>query len=281
MMHRVLAVFDFTAAPEIHMPGVGGSAGMLISPAGILGFWKVAPRIMMGMLTPGPMGQSHDAGPIRVHVLVVPEPTGTVSISLSAACTALSSLKPLFTSHTVQAKIDGSYLPICAEIVPYMITAGCLSTMVCGSPCDTPNTLPIIPTQISAWVGMTWGDLVGGIINGLADMAFSAVTSYAGDAMKIGERPWSILTKSQMGSRILGHGMPWALKVGASSPVGLSTGPNNLGALAQQAIDGDGVTSDAPISLTFLGVGGQISQHSSSHGETACVSNTQFVAPWR
>jgi hypothetical protein len=281
MMHRVLAVFDFTAAVEIHAPGFGGSAGLLISPGGALGFWKVPPQIMMGMLTPSPMGQSHDAGPLRVHVMVVPEPTTALSIALSAATTLLSSLKPLFTSHTVQAKVDSSYLPVCAEIIPYMMSLGSYSTMVCGSPCDLPNTMPIIPTQVSVWVGMTWGDLVGGIINGLADMAFSAVTSYAGDALKCGKGAWSTLSKTQIGSRILGHGMPWALKTGASSPIGLSTGPNNLGALAQQAIDGDGVTSDAPIALTFLGVGGQINQHSSSNGETASVSNTQFVAPWR
>ena len=50
--------------------------------------------------------------------------------------------------------------------------------------------------------------------------------------------------------------------------------------LGKQAIDGDNVASDAPISMTVLGFGAEVPQ-SSSQSETSGISDIRGAYPWR
>ena len=272
MMHRVLADWDVVISVEYHIPGLGGSLGPLLSLLGGLS-WKTDDGVHMGFLGVKPMGQGHDGGMGRPHILVIVpvDPSGgAASVALSLLCTALSSIKPQFTSHTVQVNAGGM-LPVCAEVIPFI---GCLSTTACGAPVDLPNTAPIVPTQISVWTGLSWGDIIGGIVNIACDMAWSAITWGIGNKIKIGaDFIENGLTKSQLLKRILGNNVVGlvlkALGItGSIGDINFATGPTNIGALAQQAIDGDNVTSDAPINVGIFGFGASWSQSSGNTGRS-------------
>ncbi len=263
MSFRALAVYDGVIEPDMHIPAVGGSASLLIAAGGALGFWKVNPRILIGLLHTSPVGQGHDAGPLRGHVLVVVPDPGGISAGYSALATALSSCKPHFTAHKVQIKVDGSMLPICCEVIPIV---GLLSTLQCGSPVSTPGVIPIIPSHLSVYVGMTLGDIVGGIVNVVVDMAWSAVTNGVGELLD---------SSSKLAAKVAGNVLPWAMTGG--SVFNLGTGPNNLGAVFQQAIDNDNVASDAEISFKIFGVGAEVKQQSGHDIPTG--SDIHFASP--
>lgn len=242
---------------ELHAPAFGVSLGVPFMCWGvcnrwgeILGFWKTNSNIAIGSLEDMPLGQGHDGGPGRVHVLSDP--------MSSAAATALSSVKPHFTSHTVQFNVGASDLPICCHMIPWVPT-DLGSLLMCGGP-DTANLFPVIPTHLSLWVGMTWGDFFGGLLNIYADIFWSLVT------LGIGKR---LDTLGRAGKRI-SAGLPVAQKIAGG--FSLASGPSNLGVWLQNLIDGDGVTSDADTAAaTLFGFG---IRHSVRTGDT------EFATPW-
>ena len=257
-MHRAYGHKDalLVHPVEIHTPFFGVSLGIPFICWGvcnrwgeILGFWKTNSNIAIGVLEDMPLGQGHDGGPGRVHVLIEP-------IS-SAAATASSTVKPHFTSHTVQFKVGASSLPICCHMIPWVPTdVG--SLLLCGSP-DTINMYPVIPTHLSLWVGMTWGDFFGGLLNAWVDIWWSIVMGVTG------------ATLSRMGRT--------AVKIAGVLPVvqklmgmcDFPTGPSNFGVVLQNLIDGDDVTSSADTAAyTWFGFGVKYSIR----------NGLDFATPW-
>ena len=84
-----------------------------------------------------------------------------MSIVESLLDTAKSSIKPHFTAHKTLVKVGQDSLPITVELIPYGVSFA--SVTLCGTP-DSPNIMPLIPTQFSVWAGMTWGDILGGLL---------------------------------------------------------------------------------------------------------------------
>ena len=272
-MHRVMGSFDcLPVAAEVHWTAVGLSFGtptnLMINALGLFGFWKMNWNIHMGMIHTRPMALGHDAGPPRLHVLLqLPDPTFALSAAASAMATALAGIKLPFTAHKVQISVGGQNLPICCQPIPW--TPGFFAAQVCGNP-DLPNGVyPIIPSHLSVYAGLTCGDIVGGIVNLAMDMVWSAAMGKVGDV--IGDA-------SKLADRIVGGTLR------GLGGAGLGMGPSNLGGAAQQWIDEDGVTSDAPIGFNILpGVGARIPQPdgtpSFSEVEFAHPGN-QASAPW-
>ena len=118
-MHRLMGSFDcLPIAAEVHLPAVGISTGspvnLMINALGLLGFWKMNWNIHMGMIHTRPMGQGHDAGPPRAHILVVstdPAPPAA-SIAASILATATAGIKLPFTAHKVQISVGELELPV-------------------------------------------------------------------------------------------------------------------------------------------------------------------------
>jgi len=290
-MHRVFGHYDIIPFhnPELHIPCVGASCWSVLgwglcNFGGKLGYWKRNPKVLMGSVQTNPMGQGHDGGPLRVHVLVCtgadPATIAVASIAASAIATGTSGVKPRFTAHKVQLKVGDAFLPVCCQSIPY--TPGTLSIMMCGGP-DLPNVAPVVPTHLSVYAGLTLGDVAGGIIDCIADMYWSGVMAVIGE----------VLDGGKLAAQVIGSLMgPVFNRAGA---FGVNTGPSNVGTLAQRAIDDDGVSSDARPSITVLGLGiaegadggaafatpfGPIQSSSGDDGSSVSIGESPLAEPW-
>jgi hypothetical protein len=258
-MHRVLGTWDFCISVEVHvdtpptpMSALGGSAWTLEW----LDAWsKKAPKVEMGSLGVNPLGMGHDCGPGRLHVLVtIAPPAPWTSIGASALATAMASCKPQFNAHKTQAGVPADpagtdALPVTAEPIPFV---GIVIGTVCGSPVNTPASLPLplIPTQLSVFTGMTWGDIVAGIVNIAVDMALSFALGKLGGA--IGKK-----FEGEILEQIIPIILPGLSVLGKILHINLDVSIDNPGRVVQEWVDGDGVTSDARTGGRVVGFGGQ------------------------
>ncbi len=272
MLHRVLATYDVCISAEVHLDGampplsaVGGSASTLQW----LDAWsKKAPKVEMGSLAVNPLGMGHDTGIGRPHVLVSLPPTPQMSIAASLKATATSSCKPMFNAHKTQAGCglpDGKEcLPLTAEPMPFV---GILIGTVCGGPVNTPASqpVPLIPTQLSVYTGMTWGDIVAGFINVAVDMAVSFGIGALGGALGGGK----------VAQQVISVIVPVVGAIGKAADINLDVSIDNPGRVVQEAMDGDGVGSDAQPQIRVFGFG--IQGTGSPGGRTTGVAP---VAPW-
>lgn len=270
MIHRVLATYDVCISVEIHvmepltpLDAVGGS----VSTLQWLDAWsKKAPTVLMGSLQVNPLGMGHDTGITRPHILVtVKPPNPWTSIAASAKATLTSSCKPMFSAHKTQAGVQGSSLPVTAEPTPFV---GIFIGTVCGGPVNTPASLPVplIPTQLSVYTGMTIGDIIGGVVNIVVDVAVTFLLGLAGKGLSKG---------NPVAEQVIGIAIPVVAAVGKGLGINLDTGIDNPGRIAQEAIDGDGVGSDAQSGIRVLGFG--VEGTSQGGGRT---SGARAVGPW-
>lgn len=275
MMHRVLAATDFYAALEFHGPAppcAGGSASILHhNPLTA----KCCYTVQMGLISTNPLGMGHDAGFGRPHIMYCPpDPTGAISAAECLAATLTSSCKPMFNSHAVQIGVSGSSLPVTCETLPYYVSY--LSNMNCGSPCNTPEVIPLVPTQLTVLVGMTLGDFVAGFVNSAVDALVSfgmgKLGSTVGDrlAKRFGSRAIKWVAKNIVGLFTTAAGA-----VGSITGTNFSTGIDNPGRILQELIDRDNVGSDAVSGVRFLGFGVE-----ATTGERGVQDGAQFVHPF-
>lgn|GEM_PF-4923922 len=272
MLHRVLATYDVCISVEVHMDGampplsaVGGS----VSTLQWLDAWsKKAPKVMMGSLQVNPLGMGHDTGITRPHILVSIPPTPWMSVAASAKATLTSSCKPMFNAHKTQAgcglPAGGESLPVTAEPTPFV---GVLIGTVCGGPVNTPASLPapLIPTQLSVYTGMTWGDIIAGVINIVVDMAVSFGIGALGGALGGGK----------VAQQVISVIVPVVGAVGKGVGLNLDVSIDNPGRIVQEAVDGDGIGSDAQPQIRVFGFG--VQGTGSKGGRT---TGAQPVGPW-
>lgn len=254
MLHRVLATYDVCISAEIHMDSaipplsaVGGS----VSTLQWLDAWsKKAPKVLMGSIQVSPLGMGHDTGITRPHILVSIPPTPWMSVAASAKATLTSSCKPMFNAHKTQAgcglPAGGESLPVTAEPTPFV---GVLIGTVCGGPVNTPASLPVplIPTQLSVYTGMTWGDIIAGVINIVVDMAVSFGIGALGGALGGGA----------VAQQIISVVVPVVGAVGKAAGINLDVSIDNPGRIVQEAVDNDGVGSAANPQIRVFGFGVQ------------------------
>jgi hypothetical protein len=115
---------------------------------------------------------------------------------------------------------------------------------------------------------MTLGDIIGGVVNIVVDIAVSFGLSKLGDA--VGGK-----VASEIGKQAISVALPALAAVGKVVGINLDTSIDNPGQPVQQWIDGDGVGSDARPGVRVVGFGGQGT--GSKGGPT---SGATPVAPW-
>jgi len=272
VLHRVIATYDVCISLEVHMDtaipalsAVGGS----VSTLQWLDAWsKKAPKVMMGSLSVSPLGMGHDTGITRPHILVSIPPTPWMSIAASAKATFTSACKPMFNAHKTQAgcglPAGSERLPVTAEPTPFV---GILIGTVCGGPINTPASypVPLIPTQYSVFTGMTWGDIIAGVINIAVDMAVSFGVGALGGALGGGK----------VAQQIISVIVPVVGAVGKGVGLNLDVSVDNPGRIVQEAVDGDGVGSDAQPGIRVFGFGVQ-----GTGAKGGRTTGARPVGPW-
>lgn len=260
MMWRVLAAMDFVTTPELHWgvsaPAVGVSLGFHFA----IGAWswKFDRRCLLGPIpTNSPPVLGHDAGILRPHILVdpspIPPPPACSAIS-SALATACSALKPTFSSSR-DLRNGGGALPVSTEMVPYV------GIFLSGNvPCGFAGPhygIPLIPTQLTDWSGLTVGDIVGGMAYMMTEWAFQAAieaTAIFGGRFNKLAIGGSVLFKTIIGEMInntvaftFAYGIP-----GFNAIFGTEAGvdPSRVATPVQQAVDSllsdNGMNPNAP-----------------------------------
>lgn len=301
MTHRVLGHWDLIPIHPIEVHGTCGgiSTGAPLNMAlcnvggALLGTYKKNDTIKIGLLGVNPMGLGHDAGPFRTHALVCVDLPK--SIPESILDTLKSSVKPQFSVHKFVIGVSGSELPVCVEAVPCL---GNLSAAFCGAP-SLPNITPIVPTHLSLYSGMTWGDVAGGTVNLIVEFFWSYVedatwSEFVGGigrllsrgalrgvnmGLRAASNPAVIGALRRLGINIgsvvgseLVQGLPGLLnRIGTGSGT-FSVGPSNLGVLVQQGADEDGVEHDADPGFSAVLIGVEHDQDSDSTRMTGLAS---------
>lgn len=286
MLHRVLGHWDYLMVQvEFHYAGdgvfcPGASSGIpfvatLCNPGGhIAGSFKINSNIRIGMISTHPVGLGHDGGPLRSHALVCTDVTinPVTSIVETITNTAKSAVKPKFSSHKLHLEVGGSNLPACLELLPLSIS----SVSFCGNP-DSINAAPFVPTHLSVFSSMSWGDIVGGLVDFLVDQVWSIVSEltiskifggFGGLIRKVLSRyaPELAKTSTDLAARGLGDligsfpGMSNRVGGGrlgdflsdlSDGDVNWGFGPSNIGVLVQRGIDQDSVEHDADAKIAF------------------------------
>ena len=296
-MHRALGSCDFCQAGEIHLDFAGaGAAGGSASTLKWLPQWsKDAGTVEIGALSVHPLGLGHDTGPTRPHVLVtVPIPEPASSVAQSAAATALSSCKPVMGAHKTLAGCGDppQAVPLSVEAMPYGINL--LSVVVCGSPVNTPQTQPMVPSHFSVWLGVTWGDVIGGFVNAQVECAMGLANAALGGGLgkahaKLGKALGGKFPRlaafagtkagkvtGKVTEFLTGNSPTLLADVGSLTGVNLNTGLDNPGRILQEAFDADGAGSEASTSVRALGfgVGGE------GDGEGGAQDGVALEGPW-
>lgn len=266
-MQRLLATSDLLMAVEIHVDGPTAAMGSSWQELEWLSAWsKRDPDVEMGSRAVNPLGLGHDCGPGRLHVLVAPTPAAAVAASVAA--TALSSCKPMFSAHLVQAGVGpGECLPVTTEAFPFGCTDLCVT--VCGAPVNLPQPLfvPMTQSHHDVWTSLTFGDIVGGFVNMGVDVGLSFLFGKLGGAMG------KDIT-SKIGQFVASSSLPIAAVVGKVIGVDLDTGVDNPGPVVQRWIDKDGVDSSAQPAVKVLGPAQE--SGSATTGATSGLPNS----PW-
>lgn len=174
MMWRVLASLDFITVMEVHfgvapfVPAIGVSTGTHFAVGAYA--WKFDFQCLLGPIpinVPPTLG--HDAGVLRPHILIDPSPvpppplppaTPINSAITSLSATLCSALKPTFSaSRDLRAG-----KPVSTEVLPFGAGIILSGNVPCGI--GGPHTgIPMIPTQLTDWTGLTFGDIIGGLVN--------------------------------------------------------------------------------------------------------------------
>lgn len=244
MMWRVLAAMDFVTTPELHWgvtaPAVGVSLGFHFA-VGVWG-WKFDRQCLLGPIpanTPPVLG--HDAGILRPHILIdpspIPPPPACSAIS-SALATVCSALKPCFSASR-DIRNGGGPLPVCTEMLPYGAGIILSGNVPCGF-AGPHRGIPLIPTQLQDWSGLTMGDIVGGMANMMAEWLFQAALESTAIGLGKINKLGGTLGKT-VGGEILNNtfAFMFAYVVPFNTPDSMNNlGYNHITRPIQEAVDG-------------------------------------------
>lgn len=121
------------------------------------------------------VGKGNDSGMIVPHIAIAPHP-GNILIPLIIA---FGSSKPMFCASTVQigdmAGGNAQSGPVAADPIPYNFIS---INQACNDPCNYPSDIVISPNTVC--VGLTLGDIIGGLIRTAIDTAVSFIANALG-----------------------------------------------------------------------------------------------------
>ena len=241
--HWPCANTDLVPAFEYHLTSCAGTS---LSPWRWLdeGAHKIAPMIMMQGFANYPLGLGHNVGRGRIHVLICME-GAVMSAAQSLLATISSSCKPVFSSHKTQVNAGGAR-PMSTYVIPGH--AG-YSGSCCGGPVSITLSHPNNVTSIL--VGMTLGDIIGGVVNFVVEALVNTALALIGVAAGMEGGPAASFAVTVVLS---------VLGAAGFTVFGMS----NIGVFAQMLIDQDGITHDAGPEITILGMS-QVYNASDNH----------------
>jgi len=118
----------------------------------------------------GPFGfqfiqQGNDSGFVVPHI-AIPPPSVLVPVVI-----AFGGSKPMFAASTV--KMQGT--PVAAGVIPFNFVS---INQACNDPCNYPCDMVISPNTVL--VGLTLGDMIGGLLSVVMDCGISAIANKIG-----------------------------------------------------------------------------------------------------
>jgi hypothetical protein len=126
-------------------------------------------KTVMGPFGIPPVGANSDSGFMVPHVCIPP------NNALTPVIIGFGGSKVMFSASTVQIDVDGGGKPFGACCFPFVPLS---LNQACNDPCNYPGDVVIAPTNVM--VGMTLGDIIGGIVNIAVDCAISFVANKIG-----------------------------------------------------------------------------------------------------
>jgi hypothetical protein len=121
------------------------------------------------------IGKDNDSGLIIPHISI-PPPNVLVPIVI-----AFGGSKVMFGASTVKINVDGAGIPMGACVFPVVPLS---LNQACNQPLNLPSDYVIAPNTVM--VGLTLGDIVGGVVNIVLDMGLSFLLSKLGDKFSSG-----------------------------------------------------------------------------------------------
>jgi len=108
------------------------------------------------------IGKDNDSGLIIPHISI-PPPNALVPIVI-----AFGGSKVMFGASTVKVDVDGAGIPMGACLLPFVPLS---KNQACNQPLNLPTDNVIAPNTV--FVGLTLGDVIGGVVNIIIDMGVS------------------------------------------------------------------------------------------------------------
>lgn len=254
MMWRVLAAYDFVTITEIHFgvlfptPSFGVSTG----PHMALGAWawKFDRRCLLGPIPlNSPPCLGHDAGVGRPHILVdpslIPPPPAPPAVPAnsaitSALATACSAMKPTFSSSRDLRNGGPGPLPVSTETLPFGAGIVLSGNVPCGI--GPPHMgIPMVPTQLQDWSGLTLGDLIGGFVNMQVERFWQGVLETVGGFIPGGEvvaKAFTSVLAKTIAEAVVGSVLSLVVGYGPAAGVNFWPTGENVGRSVRNMIDG-------------------------------------------
>lgn len=118
------------------------------------------------------LGKDNDSGLIVPHISI-PPPNALVPIVI-----AFGGSKVMFGASTVKIDVDGAGVPAGACLLPFVPLS---RNQACNQPLNLPTDNVIAPNTVM--VGLTLGDIIGGVVNIVIDMGISFALGKLGNPL--------------------------------------------------------------------------------------------------
>jgi hypothetical protein len=113
------------------------------------------------------IGKGNDSGLIVPHISI---PPNNILLPITIA---FGISKPMFSASKVHIDVDGAGLPLTACCNPWVPLS---LNQACNDPCNYPSDIVIAPNSVV--VGLTLGDIIGGLVHIAIDSAISAILNW-------------------------------------------------------------------------------------------------------
>ena len=118
------------------------------------------------------IGKDNDSGMVLPHISI-PPPNALVPIVI-----AFGGSKVMFGASTVKVDVDGAGVPMGACLLPYVPLS---RNQACNQLMNLPSDNVIAPNTV--FVGLTLGDVIGGVVNIVIDMGVSFALGALGNGI--------------------------------------------------------------------------------------------------
>jgi len=219
------------------------------------------------------IGKDNDSGLLVPHISI-PPPNALVPIVI-----AFGGSKVMFGASTVKINVDGAGVPCGACLIPY---APLSRNQACNQPLNLPSDNVIGPNTVM--VGLTLGDVVGGVVNIVIDCGISFILGKAGSAFSSSvTQPIVGAALNQFAPALAGKAAEGVINalVDAIVGYGVNEVTDKVSGAAGNAVGGEGWSDTGSALGAWIDSPSESSSSSSPTSETASrlTTNTPGSAP--